>query len=270
MSNTRSTHKMRRGAAAVLAALMLAACAAGCGSSGSSGSSGGSEKAVDAIASFSEKKVKEFTETSTRANARFTSGIFKLAGAAALAYTGKEETLSDIVTTLSLDSIAVTDDKGKVVAAFPEELKGTSLKDNEHTKSLNPVAKGISVKAIGDIVPNEDGSYTVYAGVERKDAAGAVVISLQSEEYADVIGTNLAGKCGENVIIEKDGKRLSSDFTAAGDQSIEQLGVTEDGKMTAVTADGKTYQAKAATIDNYRVLTALDEAASSDGETTTK
>ena len=267
MSNTNSTPKVRKGAALILSALMLAACATGCGSSASSG---GSDKAVNAITSFSEKKVKEFIETATRTNARFTSGTFKIAGAAALAYTGKEDTLGNIATTLSLESIAVTDDKGKIVAAFPEKLKGTALKDNEHTKMLNPIAKGISVKAIGDITPNEDGSYTVYAGVERKDAAGAVVISLLSEDYADVTGANLAEKCGENVIIEKDGKRLSSSFTAAGDQSVDQLGVKEDGKITAVTADGKTYQAKAATIDNYRVLTALDESSSADGETAAK
>lgn len=265
MSNLQSHKTMRKGAAAVLAVLMLASCAAGCGSSASSG---GSDQAVNAVASFAEKKVSEFIETATRTNARFTSGIFKIAGAAALAYTGKEDALSDIATTLSLDSIAVTDDMGKIVAAFPAELKGTALKDNEHTKMLNPIAKGISVKAIGDIAPNEDGSYTVYAGVERKDAAGAVVVSLLSEDYANVTGANLAADCGENVIIEKDGKRLSSDFTDAGDQSIEQLGVKEDGKVTSVTADGKTYQAKAATIDNYRVLTALADAA--DGETATK
>ncbi len=85
---------------------------------------------------------------------------------------------------------------------------------------------------------------------------------LTNDTYGAVQGKELAASCGENVIIEKDGKRLSSSFADAGETSIADLGVKEDDKAVSIKANGKDYDAKAATVGEYHTLTAVAPQAS--------
>lgn len=265
MSKNNSSKKIGSAAAAILLAVLIAAvCVVGCIATGAAG--GQSAGAVDAAAGFAKQQVAEFNNNSTRTNAVYTSGVLRQACVAAAMYTGKQEELETIATILSLDTVIIADEKAKVVASYPEgAVTAASLKEIEGAKALVPVAKGIAVKAMSEVAKSEDGACHVYAGAARQDAGGAVVVYMTTEEYAEVSGENLAENCGANVIIEKDGKRFSSNFTAAKDSAIKDLGVAEDGKVYTVNVDGKSYQAKAETVDNYRVLTAVEPSAAAGG-----
>jgi|GEM_PF-1147955 len=226
---------------------------------------------VDKASELTVKKITAFDEESVRTNAVFTDNILKRACGAALAFKGDEAELENIASTLSFDSVIVTDEKGKITASYPENLKGKALKDDPDTLNLTPVAKGIANKSMGNIIDNEDGTYKVTAAARRTDReeGGAVVVVLTNDTYGAVEGKDLAASCGENVIIEKDGKRLSSSFADAGETSIADLGVKEDDKAVSIKADGKDYDAKAATVGDYHALTAVTpQATSGNGWTT--
>lgn len=265
MSKSKSTKKISSALAAViLAVLIVCVCAAGCIATGVSGGQGAD--AVNTASAFAKQQVADFSNNSTRTNAVYTSKVLRQACVAAAMYTGKPEELENIATILSLDTIIVADEKAKVVASYPEgAVTAASLKEIDGAKELVPVAKGIAVKKMSEVTKSEDGACHVYAGAARQDAAGAVVLYMATEDYAEVSGETLAESCGTNVIIEKDGKRFSSNFTAAKDSAISDLGVAEDGKAYTVTVDGKSYQAQAATTENYRVLTAVEPSAAAGG-----
>lgn len=216
---------------------------------------------LDNAVKNSEKVVKKFDSESIRTNAKFSDAIFKRASGAALAYTGKDADLQKIAESLSFESVMITNDKSEIVAAYPADLVGKSIKKLEGTKKLNTVAKGIAIKALGEVIQAKDSdSYTAYAAVARQDDAGAVVVSLLADDYADIIGANLAESCGENVIIEKNGAAVSSSFTAAEGKKIADLDKAGNGQKFDITLDGKTYEAKTTTVGDYSVLTAVDKA----------
>ena len=252
--STSSSKKIGSAVAAVVLAVLLAAvCVISCIAAGSG------TNPADAASAFAKQQVTGFSDNSIRTNAVYASDVLRNAVIAAAMYTGKTEELEAIAQTLSADTVIITDEKAKIVTCYPEgAVTEKALKEIEVANKLVPVAKGIAVKAMSDVTTAEDGSYHVYTGAARNDAGGAVILYMATETYGDVSGANLAANCGTNVIVEKDGKRLSSSFTAAKDSTIDGLGVKEDGKATAITVDGKSYQAKAETADNYRVLTAVE------------
>ncbi len=260
MSNEKPTKKTASAVAAVMLAVVMIGTICAAFFAINPAASSGSSSTVDAAAEKSAAKVAKFEEDSVRTNAVFSDAVFKRVCGAALAYKGDDAALEQIASTFSFETVAVTDDKGVVTASFPDGQKGKALKDSEDTVSLNPVAKGILVKTIGTITPMEDGNYLVTAAAHRTDSdkGGAIVVTLISDTYGAVLGENLAESCGDNVIVEQDGKVISSDFTGAEGKTINDLGVTEDGKVTEIKVGDKTYQAKAITSGSYRVLTAVE------------
>lgn len=265
MSKSQSSSKKVSSAVAavVLAILIACVCVIGCIATGAGGQSAG---AVDEASAFAKRQVSEFNSNSVRNNAVYASDVLRNAVIASAMYTGKAEELEAIAQTLSADTVIITDEKAKIVTCYPEgAVTEKALKDIEVANKLVPVAKGIAVKAMSDVTTAEDGSYHVYTGAARKDAGGAIILYMTTEAYGDVSGANLAHNCGMNVIVEKDGKRFSSGFGYAKDSTINDLGVKEDGKATAITVDGKSYQAKAETVDNFRVLTAVEATGAAGG-----
>ena len=247
-------------AAAMLALVMIGTICAGLIAVNTSSDSGG-DSALDNAAKKTADTVTKFEEDSVRREAVFTDSILKRVCAAALAYKGDDAALESIASTLSFETIAVSDGKGIITASYPEGQKGKSLKDDKDSITLYSVSKGILGKNIGLIKPTESGDYLVYAAAQRTDGdqSGAINVTIISSEYGAVVGENLAESCGDNVIIEKDGKVISSTFSAADGKSISDLGVKEDGKAVTVSVDGKSYDAKAATVGEYHVLTAVDQ-----------
>ncbi len=267
MSKEKTTKKVGSGIAAAMLALVMIGtiCAGLIAANTTSGSGGGSQ--IDNAAKKTADTVTKFEEDSVRREAVFTDSVLKKVCAAALAYSGDDAALESIASTLSFETIAITDGKGVITASYPEGQKGKSLKDDENSITLYSVSKGILGKNIGLIKPSESGDYLVYAAAQRTDGdqSGAVNVTLISDEYGAVAGENLAVSCGDNVIIEKDGKVLSSTFSAADGKSISDLGVKEDDKAVTVSVDGKSYDAKAATVGDYHVLTAVEQQSGGSG-----
>ena len=215
-------------------------------------------KEVTAAAEVTKEKLTAYANDYTRNSAMFSESVFKVALNASAACSDKKADLKQIATDLKLSAIAVTDDKGKIISAYPEELKDKKLTDNANTKELNPVAKKMSPKKLGGIVDNGDGKYTVYAAAERQgEDMGAVVISLVSEDYAKVCGATLAAECGNRVIVEKTGKRLSSTFKEVGGDSIGDYDKNSNGKPFVITIDKCNFDAKTVEVSNYKALTAV-------------
>lgn len=261
MSKEKAKKRVGSGiAAAMLALVMIGTICAGLIAVNTSSDSGG-DSALDNAAKKTADTVTKFEEDSVRREAVFTDSILKRVCAAALAYKGDDAALESIASTLSFETIAVSDGKGIITASYPEGQKGKSLKDDKDSITLYSVSKGILGKNIGLIKPTESGDYLVYAAAQRTDGdqSGAINVTIISSEYGAVVGENLAESCGDNVIIEKDGKVISSTFSAADGKSISDLGVKEDDKAVTVSVDGKSYDAKAATVGEYHVLTAVDQ-----------
>lgn len=261
MSKEKTTKKVGSGlAAAMLVLVMIGTICAGLIAVNTASDTGGNS-AIDSAAKKTADTVTKFEEDSVRREAVFTDSILKRVCAAALAYNGDDAALESIASTLSFETIAVSDGKGVITASYPEGQKGKSLKDDEDNVTLYSVSKGILGKNIGLIKQNEAGDYIVYAAAQRTDGdqSGAINVTLISEEYGAVNGENLAESCGDNVIIEKDGEVISTTFKAAEDKSISNLGVKEDDKTVTVSVDGKNYDAKATNIGEYHVLTAVEQ-----------
>ena len=161
---------------------------------------------------------------------------------------------------LFLDSITVADENGKVVASYPEGEAGKSIKELGDKAYFNRVVKGVVVKTMTDPVLQDDGTYTVMAGVSRADGSGAVVVGFTTDEYTKVNGADVAKTCGVNTVVLKDGAVISStlDGVKAGD-SLDALGVKADDltkdSFTMKVGDA-SYTCKAAAIDNYNVICA--------------
>lgn len=248
-------------AAILLAVLMLAVCAVSYFVTQNTSAPG----PLDRASAESVKKVNAFSENYTRESAIFADNIFKKVTASSIAYTGKGSDLEKIAASLSFETVLVTDDKGKITESFPQGSEGKYLKDDENTKSLNVVAKGIAVKKLGDVQKTDDG-YTVYAAVARQDSGGAIVAKTPADEYADVNGDNLAQECGGNVIIEKEGAIVSSSFNDAAGKTIKELNAKENGEPFELKFDNeKVYVAKVEKAGEYTVLTALEKSDVNEG-----
>ena len=159
------------------------------------------------------------------------------------------------------DSIVVTDAKGKITESYPDDkLKGKTLKENKMGE-FGKISKGIVDKMMSDPNKTDDG-YKVNVGIRRQDGDGLVVIGFTDDSYENVTGENLAASISKNVIIEKDGKILSTNFEPAKDsESIEAF--EKKAKDAGYTFDGKRYETKKGEADVYTVMVAVSEAANS-------
>lgn len=258
MTKTKSTRKVSVTVASIiLAALMLSLCAVSFFVTRRAGG-----KALDNVleteAAEHAKVVSAYADDSIRANAKFADNIFKKVSAASLAYTGEGSDLEKIATTLSFDTLLVTDDKGKITASYPEGAAGKYLKDDKNTQPLTVVAKGIAVKKLGEVQSTDDG-YTVYAAAARQDAGGAIAAQMAADGYEELLGADLAESCGDNVIVEKDGKCVSSSFAAADEKAIADFTDKTDGTPFEIKLEGKTYAARVDVVGDYTVLTAIEK-----------
>lgn len=243
-----SVRKTLTGIAAVaMAAAVLAGCSAGAEAS----------KGLDAALDYAKAKVSDFAGNQKRTASLFTNEMYAKANAAALMITDKttDEDFETIARYLSLDSITVADETKTIVASYPDGEKGKKLKELDGKKVFSNVVTNISFKQMTDPVYDEaSGTYTVMAGVKRSDGTGVVIAEISTDEYADVCGSNLAEKCGPNVIIINDGAVISSTLSGVNSGAAqEDIGVSDEeiqSESFSLTADGQEYQCKAATAGN--------------------
>ena len=209
---------------------------------GCSGNSGGDSKGLEASFKFAEGKVKDYNERQVLLDADFSDAAFSKAGAAAMMVNEKtsQEDFEKLAQYLFADSITVADGTGKIVACYKKKKKGKTLKEVPE--------------------PADDGSYSLFAGINRGEEGGAVIIGFKTTDYATVTGENLADECGVNTIVLKDDVVLSSTLekVKAGDKA-EDLGIKADDVKKGsldLKADGTVYKCKAEAIDSFTLICA--------------
>ena len=248
-------------AAIIVALLMIASCVAGVIAVNTQA---GVSNAVASAYDAASKTVTSFADSAVRADADFSENLFKKVSTAAMLYQGKndEGQLESIATAVGADAIVITDAKGKITDAYPDDsIKGKTLKENG-MGSFMKITRGVVDKMMSDPEKKDD-SYVVNVAVRRQDSDGVLAITVTDDSYANVTGENLAKSCGSNVVIEKDGKILSTSFAPAeGKESLEAIGVKSKGEST-LSADGKTYDVKTGEVDEYTVMVAAEAQGSS-------
>ena len=103
-------------------------------------------------------------------------------------------------------------------------------------------------------------SYYVLAGVKKEDG-GVSVIGYYDESYAAVCGGDLAEKCGDNTVVVRKDKVISSslDGVEAG-ASLEDIGVKSGDLMKdsfELTVKDKKYNAAAVTKGDITAIVAI-------------
>lgn len=239
-------------AAGLIAVTSLAGC----------GSSGGGNSALNANKDYASKVVSKYNSGATAAQFEFSDEAFAKGNLAAMMFKPgmSAEDMQKIARNLFLKSFVVTDEKGTVVACYPEGAVSGKIKDSKDFGAFHKVVKGVAEKLMDDPVRNDDGTYAIKAGVKRADAGGAVIVSYDSKDYADVAGDNLAEKCGANAVVIKDDKVLSStlDGVEAG-KSLEDIGLSKDNLSKDIftfKVGDKSYTAVASTNGNLTVICA--------------
>lgn len=244
---------MKKCFAIVLMIALLCTLLAGCSGS----------KGLNANFNYAKEKVSDFSHSQRRDLAVFANEIFQKANAAAMMITDDTtaEDFEKIALYLSLDSITVADETRKVTASYPEGEEGKNLKDLENKNSFAKIARDICDKMMTDPVYDEGtGEYSLFAGVKRTDGTGVVIVGLTTDDYADVCGDTLAEKCGNNMIVLKDGTVISSTLDGVvKSDTLDIVNLSEDDLKKdsfSFTSDGTGYNALSATIDDYTLISA--------------
>jgi len=220
----------------------------------------GSTKSNSAL-DYSKQKVQDYVEWQTKYNAEFYDEIYAKAYLAALCYTTdkKTEDLEQIARYLYVDSILVTDENGKITAAYPETKKGTNIEDDDVLISFKNILKWVFPRLATDPEKVKDSDkYAMTVGVRRSDADGCVIVSFETDGYSKVIGADLAEKCGPDVVIALDGTVISSTMenvtegNTFDDLKIKDSDINADSFILTAGKDSVTCQA--ATVDNYTVI----------------
>lgn len=236
----------------IAAAAVLMTALSGCGAS----------KWLDENLAYATEKVSDYAHFEARASGVFSTGVFGKAYAAAMMLNDQstEEDYANIVRYLDLDSITVADDSREVIASYPQDEKGKKVKDlGDKAVFLNIIKKNAPKQMTDPVKDEESGEYHLYAGVTQTDGSGAVIIEMTTADYADVCGETLAEKCGRNTLVFEGDTVISSTVNGVNvSDTAEKLGIADEiGKDSfTLTADGITYQCKAAKVKNYTIVCA--------------
>ena len=266
----KSVKVLKKITALLAAAAIIAAAFAGCSSGGSSSADGKSSdgssgsKCLDTAFDYAEKKVNDYLSSENLLNAKFATNSFNKAEAVSMMATDKTtaEDFEKIAKYMGVDSIYIADGTGAITASYPDNgSKGKAVKDIKEIATFNRLVKGVVIKMQSDPQPIEGtDEHSLYAGVSRPDGAGFVIVGYTTDEYSDVLGTNLAEKCGVNTIILREGSIISStvDTVKAGSK-LDVLDVTEDDLNSSFTTtiDGKKYDCKSEELDTLVLISAV-------------
>ncbi|HCA05477.1 MAG TPA: hypothetical protein DEO32_06240 [Ruminococcaceae bacterium] len=257
MSEAKTKKSVGVAFAAIVTALLLAAsCVTACIVSGS----GSGDAAAKASLANAEKTVQKFIDDSARIESDFTDNLLKKGSSAVIMYQGKNDDgqLEKIANAAGADFIVITDIKGKAVQAYPDEkMVGKTLKEN-NLSAFGKITKSIVDKMISDPVKTDDG-YKVNVGVRRQDADGVLILGFTDDSYAEVMGENLAEKCGNNVVICQGKELISTTFEPAKDcESAEAF--EKKAKDAGNTFDGKKYDIAKGSVEDYTIFAATAQA----------
>ena len=237
----------------VVSVILICALLAGCSAS----------KGLSANLDYAKGKLADFAHDQKRNESLFAGDVFKTANIAAMLIKedSTDEDYEKIAKNLSLDGITVADETRTVVGSYPAGDKDKNLKDLGDKKEFAGIVRNTADKQMTDPTYNAgNGTYTLMAGVKRADGTGVVIITLTTDAYGEVVGDNLAEKCGNNMIVVKNDTVISS--TVGGvvkSDTIDIINLTEDDlkkDTVSFTSDGKSYTAKVASESGYTVLCA--------------
>ncbi len=247
-------------AAIITAVLLIISCVTACVAINSGGSA--AANAASAALDDAKKAVTDFVDDSVRLEADYYDNLFKKVNTAVVMYQGKNDNgqLENICSAVGADFILITDAKGKITQAYPDEkLVGKTLKENK-MNAFGKITKGIVDKITTDPEKTDDG-YKINVGMRRQDSDGVLVLGITDDSYAVVAGENLADSCGKNTIVEKEGKIISTNFAPAGGcESIEAF--EKKAKEAGYTFDGKHYETKKGDAEDYTVMVAAADTGS--------
>lgn len=237
---------------------------AGCSSGGSSNSSdSASSKALDAQLAYAKAKVSDFTSSEVLLSAKFADQSFNKAYTASYIINEKTsaEDYETIAKNLEVDSFAVTDGDGKIIASYPEDNKGKAIKDIKEISYFNRVVKGVLLKAMTEPQAVEGSNdFKLYSGVSGKEG-GVVVVGYSTDSYNTVIGADLADKSGVNTVVLSGNTIISSTLPKAEKGgTLDSLKIKDDDLKKGefdMTVDGAKYQCKSETVDDYVVICAV-------------
>ena len=266
----KSVKVLKKITALLAAAAIIAAAFAGCSSGGSSSADGKSSdgssgsKCLDTAFDYAEKKVNDYLSSENLLNAKFATNSFNKAEAVSMMANDKTtaEDFEKIAKYMGVDSIYIADGSGAITASYPDNgSKGKAVKDIKEIATFNRLVKGVVIKMQSDPQPIEGtDEHSLYAGVSRPDGAGFVIVGYTTDEYSDVLGTNLAEKCGVNTIILREGSIISStvDTVKAGSE-LDVLDISEDDLNSSFTTtiDGKKYDCKSEELDSLVLISAV-------------
>ena len=212
MSETKTKKSVGVSFAAIITALLLIiSCIAACVVINSGGSP--AANAASAALDDATKSVTNFVDDSVRLEADYYDNIFKKVNTAVVMYQGKNDNgeLEKICSAAGADLILITDAKGKITQAYPDEkIVGKTLKENK-MNAFGKITKGIVDKITTDPEKTDEG-YKINVGIRRQDSDGVLVLGVTDDSYAAVAGETLADSCGNNTVVEKDGKIISTNF----------------------------------------------------------
>ena len=230
-----------------------------------------SVNAIETAAAYTEAQIKAFDNSSSRRRAEFSTELFNKCFAAGMIYGGNEKNLEQAAETLSLDAVAITDDKSNFIAAYSAVTegddvrasfkKGENLKKIDAIKLLNSVVKNNTTKKISDPITTPDGKTMFVVATQLKNDEGAIIgttlICVTPENYAELQGAELAESCGPNVLVAKDGTTISCTFEAGKDLNLADF-AKKGSKPFKINLDKKTYDAVYTTVGNYQALTLME------------
>lgn len=221
------------------------------------------EENINANLSTAVDVLNNFEYDKTNMVYEFSNEIYQKAGVIGSVVTEKTtaEQLQFLANNLDIESVAVTDENGKIIASYPEDKNGTDFRDDKELAEFAKVYKGVSVKSYSTPVCIDEatGTYSVNASVVRSNGAGVVIISTTSTKYDDVLGKNVADGCNDNTIIAKGDDIVSSSFDT-DKSTLSELGITEDklnGEIFTITSNEKEYMFKAQNVNDFTVLCAV-------------
>lgn len=214
--------------------------------------------------SYAKSRIEDYVTWQTKYNAEFYDEVYAKAYMAAISYNSKKtaEDLQTIARYLFVDSITVTDAEGKVVADYPAKNKGKDIGTIDGMVKFKSILNWVCPKCdTGIVKDNDTGEYSMTLGVQRADDGGCVVVSLKTDAYAKVDGSDLAEKCGGNFIVVKDKTVISSTLNGVeAGKTLDDLKISDDDLKEdsfSLTAGDDSYTCAAEVVDSFTVIGAV-------------
>lgn len=206
-----------------------------------------------------KSSVDDYTNSYNYNSFEFMDNLFAKANVIAASVTEKttEDTAVSLVKNLGINSFVITDGEGKIIASSESDKVGKNMLDDDKTKQFKPNLKGIKVKSISDPeeIKDENGVYNLMACVAGNNG-GVVIIDTDTDEYAAVVGADIAKGCKGDTVIANDDEIISTNLKTDA-KTLKDLGITESmiksGSFTA-EIDGTTYSFDSMQSGEYTII----------------